>query len=181
VRRPSVWLLAVLLAGLAACGGDPAAVSWRDLSLQMPDGWVVFEESENHLSISNAQLGPTAEGQPGEQPEGDVVAMFFTHQPGVQPGQWRDYVEDHDGTLESDDANELAEVPAPRLVFRYDTFGTPMREMVVVIPARQVVVLAQPVPAPGETGGPDTFLRFADTFLEILETIDWGPPITDAS
>lgn len=174
-----VSLLALLALLVVACGGDPRAVAWRDLTLQMPDGWVAFEETDTHLSISNAALGPGPDGQPGEQPEGDVVAMFFTHEPGTLPRDWRAYVEEHGGVMESDDAIEIDEVPATRLVFSYETIGVPMREMVIVVPARQIVILAQPVPAQGETDAPEVFLRHADTFLEILDTIDWGPPVQD--
>ena len=179
-RRP--FLVAVVLAALlAACGGDPGSVTWRDLTLELPEGWTVFEEADTRLSISNVALGPGEDGEPGEVPEGDAVAMFFTHEPSTAPGDWRTYVEEQDATLESDEAIEIDEVPATRLVFSYETAGIPTREMVVVIPARQIVVLAQPVTAPGETDGPDIFLEYVDTFLEILHTIDWGAPVSDGS
>jgi hypothetical protein len=51
--------------------------------------------------------------------------------------------------------------------------------MVVLIPSRHIVVLAQPVPARGDTDAPDVFLRHIDTFVEVLETAEFGPPLLD--
>lgn len=179
-------MLLVLLAGLvvlAACGGDdrqPSSVTWRNITLDVPDGWYVFEETDTRLSLSNADIGPEAIRGGDDVPEGDIVAMFFTYEPGVVPDDWRRFVEQQEGDLELDDAITLGEgTPATRLVFRYDTAGIPMREMVTVVPSRDVVVLSQPVPRQGQTDGPDVFLRHRERMDAVLDSARVGAPVTD--
>ncbi len=173
-------LLAVAL--LVAGCGPPSSVTWRNVTLQVPDGWFVVEEADTHLSLANADIGPTELGEPPrDPPEGPVVGMFLTYEPHALPQDWREYVEEQDATLESDDQIELGggEVPATRLVFSYTTNDVPTREMVVVIPSRHIVVLAQPVPTPGETDAPEVFLDHVETFLDVLETAEFGRPVID--
>jgi hypothetical protein len=183
IARSSRLLAAVLVLALfvAACGGgnQPSSVTWRNVEIDLPDGWYVFEEEATRLSISNQDIGPEAVFGASDL-EGDVVAMFLTYEPGTQPNDWRRFVEEQGAELESDDQIVLdGEVPATRLVFRYETDGIPLREMVVVIPSRAIVVLAQPVPAPGDTDAPEVFLRYIDTFIEVLETARFGAPLMD--
>lgn len=175
VRRLLVVVLATLL---AACGGDDRQVTWRDLSLELPDGWSVFEHEDTRLSIANVPLGDLLEGD--EQPEGDVVAMFFTYEGAPQPGDWRRYVQDRDAELELDEAIEIAGVPATRLQILDATGGagqTLTRELVVVVPARGVVLLAQPVPALGDADVTAVYDRAVATFDEIIQSIAWGVPL----
>jgi hypothetical protein len=178
-RRPIGLLLAVLLLA-AACGGGDGSVSWRDVSVEVPEDWTVFEEEDSRLSMSNVPMGTDVEAEgPEDLPEGDVLAMFFRHEPGIRPGDWRDYIEGlEEATIESDDALELdGEVPATRLVFSHVTGGTPTREMVVLVPSRDIEVLAQPVPGPGDTDAPDVFLRHVATFNEVVESMSFGAPV----
>lgn len=181
-RRLRAVALVLALALLAAgCGGgnQPSSVTWRNVELQLPDGWYVFEEEATRLSISNRDIGPEAAFGASDL-DGDVVAMFFTYEPGTQPADWRAFVEQQDATLESDEQIELqGEVPATRLIFSYETDDIPMREMVVVIPSRAIVLLAQPVPGPGQTDAPEVFLRYIDTFLEVLDEARFGAPVLD--
>lgn len=180
-RRVRACLLALALV-LVACGGQPSSVTWRNVTLQVPDGWFVFEEHDTHLSLSNADIGPSEVGDPPrEAPDGPVVAMFLTYEPNALPDDWRRYVEEQDATLESDDQIHVGggEVPATRLVFSYTTNDIPTREMVVVIPSRAIVVLAQPVPRPGDTDAPEIFLDYIDTFIEVLDSADFGPPVLE--
>lgn len=181
-RLTSVLAAAALL--LAACGGggnQPDAVMWRNIDLDVPDGWYVFEEAADRLSMSNQDIGLGDEpGVPREQPDGETVAMFFTYEPDTLPADWRDFVEAQDATLESDEGIVLdGEVPATKLVFSYVTDGTPTREMVVVIPSRSVVLLAQPVPLAGDTDAPEVFLDYIEVFLEVLESAEFGAPVLD--
>lgn len=176
--------LAVLLAALvlSACSGQPSQVSWRNVTVPVPDGWHVIEESATHLSLSNVDLGPEEVlGASGEDRDGDVVAMYFTYEPGTLPRDWLELIDAQGATLESDDEILLADgdVPARRIVFSSDADGTPTREMVVLIPSRWIVVLSLPIPAPGDTDAPEAFLRFIDTFLEVLDTADYGAPLLD--
>jgi hypothetical protein len=183
-RRVSmVVVLVVSAALLAACGGgnQPSSVSWRNVDLELPDGWYLFEEEPDRLSISNQDLGAAPPGADArERPEGDTVAMFFTYEPDTLPADWRTYVEEQGATLESDDQILLdGEVPATRLVFSDVTNGIPTREMVVVIPSRGIVVLAQPVPGPGDTDAPEVFLAYIDTFLQVPQEARFGAPVLD--
>ncbi len=176
VRRFLLPLLALGLL-LAACGGQPDSVSWRNLTFDVPDGWYVFEETDTRLSLSNADIGPEAIRSAEDAPEGDVVALFLTYEPGASADAWRTYVEQQEGTLEEDESFQLGEgVPANRLVFEYVTGGIPMREMIVVIPSRDVVALAQPVPRLGQEDGPDVFLDYRATFDAVIESVVFGPP-----
>jgi hypothetical protein len=175
--------LALLLAATAAgCsdGGQPSAVDWRNVTVRLPDGWYVFEEADTRLSISNQDIGPEAMRDGAPDADEPVVAMFFTYEPNTLPDDWRRYVEEQDATLEVDDRLELdGEVPATRLVFSYVTDGVPLREMVVVIPSRSIVVLSQPVPAVGDTSGPDVFLDNVETFMQVLEEASFGAPVLE--
>jgi hypothetical protein len=185
-RRSPPLFLVVLALVLTACGGgnQPSTVTWRNVTLQMPDGWYLFEEEETRLSISNADIGPeamrTVEEDPDVEPRTDVVAMFLTYEPRTVPGDWRTYAEQQDATIESDEQIVVGgDVPATRIVFSYVTDDVPLREMVVVIPSRSIVVLAQPVPTLGQQDGPEVFLDHVDTFIEVLDTADLGAPVLD--
>jgi hypothetical protein len=177
-----VVLAAVALLALA-CGDDsqPDAVSWRNVELDVPDGWYVFEEEADRLSLSNQDIGiGEVVGTPADWPDGDVVAMFFTYEPGTLPGDWRDLLERLDAEVETDDAIVLpGDVPATRLIYRYETEGVITREMVVVIPSRAIVLLAQPVPGPGDTDVSDIFLEYLETMMGVLESATFGAPLLD--
>ncbi len=176
-RSVIVLLLGALL--LAACASSPPSdVSWRNIDVDLPDGWYVFEEAEDRLSISNVDLASYAED--GEVPDGDVVAMFFTYEPSTLPNDWREWLDAMDAEIETDDRLELRdEVPATRLIFRYQTAGIMTREMVALIPSRSIVVLAQPVPRPGQDDAPELFLDYLETFLDVLESAEFGPPVLE--
>jgi hypothetical protein len=183
VARALCAALLLLLAAVAVgCGGgnQPSAVDWRNVTVRLPDGWYVFEEADTRLSISNQDIGPEAMREGAPEADEPVVAMFFTYEPTTLPDDWRRYVEEQDATLEADDRLELdGEVPATRLVFSYVTDGVPLREMVVVIPSRSIVVLSQPVPAAGDTTGPEVFLEYIETFMQVLEDASFGAPVLE--
>lgn len=179
MRRSSFRLLASLLVVVVLAGcGDDGEVRWRDLRLTLPEGWVVFEERDDVLSIANAPLGELAD--PDDPPEGDVLAMSFTHAPAASPTTWRTYIEDLDGAeLEVDQDLEVGGVPGRQLI--YTSSGvTDTREMVVVVPGRQVEVLAQPVPAAGDDGAREAFDAARPTFESLLAEVDWGAPVDGA-
>ena len=185
-RRSIFLLLAALSLLFVACGGgnQPSSVTWRNVTLPMPDGWYVFEDEDTRLSISNADIGPeamrTTQEDPDVESRTDVVAMFFTFEPRTVPGDWRTYAEQQDATVESDEQIIVGgDVPATRIVFSYVTDDVPLREMVVVIPSRNIVVLAQPVPTFGQQDGPELFLDHVDTFIEVLEAAEFGAPVLE--
>jgi hypothetical protein len=183
VSRRALAVPLVLALLLVACGGgQPSSVTWRNVTLPVPDGWYVFEQEETRLSLSNANIGiGETPGEPREQPEGDVVAMHFTYEPRTQPADVRDHLERQDATIESDQQILLGEdeVPATQIVYAYETGGTPTREMVVVIASRAIVLLAIPVPLPGDEDAPEVFLRHIETFLEVLDGAEFGQPQLD--
>lgn len=178
-----VFVLALVVTACGA-GNQPSSVTWRNVTLQVPDGWYVFEEEDTRLSISNRDIGPAAvrgveEGEDVDPPE-DAVAMFFTFEPRTLPQDWREYAEQQDATVESDDQIQVGgEVPATRMVMNYVTDGIPLREMVVVIPSRNIVVLSQPVPVFRQQDGPEIFLDHVETFIEVLETAEFGAPVLE--
>lgn len=182
VRAVCAGILLLVAAAAVGCdgGNQPSSVEWRNVTVPVPDGWYVFEEADTRLSISNQDIGPEAPLEGVADVDEPVVAMFFTYEPRTQPDDWRRYVEEQDATLEVDDRLELdGEVPATRLVFSYVTDDVPLREMVVVIPSRSIVVLSQPVPSVGDTSGPDTFLVHIETFMQVLEEARFGAPVLD--
>jgi len=173
--------LLVVTAMSAACSpGQPSEVTWRNITFQVPDGWHVFEEEQTRLSLANADIGPEAIRSADDVPDEDLVAIFFTFEPTTQPADWREYTEAQGATVEVDEAIQLGDgVPATRIQFDYVTGGIPLREMVVLIPSRGVVALAQPVPRPGQQDGPEVFLEFREVFDEILESASFGPPLME--
>lgn len=183
MRSPRLLLLVATAMLVIACGGgnQPSSVSWRNVEMQLPADWYVFEDEEDRLSVSNQDIGIGEDPEtPREQPEGDTVAMFFTYEPNTFPDDWREFVEQQDAELESDDQIVLqGDVPATRLIFSFVTDGTPTREMVVVIPSRAIVLLAQPVPGPGDDDAPEVFLEYLEDFLGVLESAEFGAPVLD--
>lgn len=178
MRRLTALLVA--LAASACVGGGSDTLAWRDARLELPDGWSVFEDETSRLSISNVPLG--ADVAEEDRPEGDIVAMFFTHEPGARPADWRDHIAASGATLEVDETTEVGGVPATRLQFLTPASGGigPTRELVVLVPAREIVILAQPVPLPGDADAPQVFERGAPDFEAVLGSITWGAPYEDA-
>lgn len=179
-------LLAALLAVLVlatACGSSaqPDTVSWRNVELDLPDGWYLFEEEADRLSISNQDIGiGDVVGTPEDWPDGDVVAMFFTYEPDTLPDDWRDLLERLDAEVETDTGLVLqGDVPATQLIYRYETEGVVTREMVVVIPSRSIVLLAQPVPTPADTDVSGVFLDYLDEMMGVLESATFGAPLLE--
>lgn len=108
-----------------------------------------------------------------------MVAVFLTHRPNVGPGDWRDQIGTSGAVLEVDEAIEIDGVPATRLQFLTPPRdgAAEIRELVIVVPSRQVELIAQPVPLPGSTDAPATYDRFVATFDEMVASIRWGAPL----
>jgi len=175
---PKITGFLLVSAIVVACGGQPSEANWRNMEIPIPEGWFVFEQTDDRFSISNVDLASFAEA--GEIPDGDVVAMFFTHEPATLPGDWRSLLTVRDANLETDDRLVLAdEIPATRFIYHFVSADVPTREMVVLIPSREVVVLAQPVPRPGQTTGPEVFVENLEVFMDVIEGITFGRPIID--
>ncbi|HEX2029166.1 MAG TPA: hypothetical protein VHF25_14325 [Nitriliruptorales bacterium] len=159
----------VTAALLVTCASDPS-VRWGDVTLDLPDGWVVAEEGEDRLSLATAPFGQDT------PPEDLEAALFLTREPGTSAADWRGLIERIHGEVEEDRQRTVGGAPATELVFRHDGNGTPLREMAVVVPARQLVILAQPVVARGEQDGPARFDRYRATFDAVLSSIRFGAP-----
>lgn len=179
----ALLLSLALILGVAGCGGEdrqPSSTTWRNVTIDLPDGWYLLEDEDTRLSIASHDLGAVDEDGTPILPDGDVVGMFFTYEPGAIPDDWRRWVQERDGVLESDESMVLGDdTPATRLIFTFVSNEVRTREMVVVIPSRQIVLLAQPVPAPGESDVTGVFMDHLDVFLEVLETARLGPPVLD--
>lgn len=162
---------AIALLFLVACQGGDTSLAWRDLHVTPPTGWIVFESSDSVLGMANAPLG--ADGVRGAR----ALGAQFTWEPDTVPQDWRDLVTLLGGTIEEDESIDLDGVPGTRLVYRWESEGIPTREMVVLLPARGVVILLQPVLELGERDGPERFDENRSVFDEILASIDFGAPM----
>jgi hypothetical protein len=170
LRAALVLLLAFVLAG---CGRTPTEATWRNVTIDLPDGWVVVDQADDHLSLANRS--PDDDELQGS--EGTVVVLGLTYVPGVVPDDWRRLIVDLGGTLESDDAILVGgDVPATRFVWSATVDGVRSRTMVVVIPSRWIVALAEPV-ASGDAEDPaDALLGELDAVLGMLVGATFGPP-----
>lgn len=180
MRRSASRSLAVVLAVvvavlLSACGSGETApggvVSWRELTIDLPDGWIVLDTTEHSLVVADGP-GSTTPGERGDQ----EVATQFQVDPATTADDWRAFVEDEEGEMEVDREAMVGSLSGRLLQWRYTTNGIPMRERVVVVPSRDLVILQQPTPMQGETGGPDWFDRHLPEFDQLLEDIRFGAP-----
>lgn len=169
-------LAAILVAtlALAGCGGDSGVVSWRDLDLQVPDGWAVVNELPDTLYVADGAPGEDA-GDPGDL----QVGIQFQTEPGPSSDDWRALVAERGWTLERDEDIEVDGIPATLLEFSSDgSEGTPpTREQVVVVPSRDLVVLSQAVTVQGQEDGPEVFDAHVQDFEAIRDSIDFGAPV----
>lgn len=172
VPRALLTLVALLL--LTACSDGPVR-EWRDLELTLPDGWMVFEDSPTGFSIADGELGEEA-GDRGER----EAAAFLTYEPATVPDDWRAFVVDVGGELETDQAIEVGGLPATQLIFSHASNGVPLREMVVLVPSRGIVMLMQPLVVQGQTDGPEEFTAHLPEFQALVDSIEFGAPVDPA-
>lgn len=180
MTRRSLPIVAVLLVGaatvlLSACSSSGTApggvVEWRELTVDLPAGWVELDRTATSLSVGDGQ-GST---EPGER--GDLyVFTQFTIEPDTTADDWRRFVEEEDATLERDTSTTVGSLPATLIQFAFTTNGIPTRERIIVVPSRDLVLLQQPVPMQGDTEAPAWFDEHEGEFDALLEGIRFGAP-----
>lgn len=164
--------LGAVLVGCASGETPPGGVlEWRELTIDLPADWVEVDRTATSLMVADGP-GSTEEGVRGDQ----QVATQFTVDPDASLDAWRQFVADEEGTVEHEGETTVGGVPARLLQYTFTTGGVPMRERIVVVPSRDLVLLQQPTPMSGETGGPDWFTQHADEFDALLEGVTFGAP-----
>lgn len=176
--RVPVVLLILFSALLAAC--SDAEVRWRDVRLELPNEWVVNELDSSRLSIANARFPDLdAVDEPPNLGSDLEAAVFFTHEPNATATAWRAFVVEQEGSLDEDVRLSIDGAPATRLVFTYDANGTLTREMILLVPARELVGLFQPITPRFSQEGPSRFDHYRPTFDAIVDSLDFGAPLRE--
>jgi hypothetical protein len=165
-RRSSLLALVMLPALLVGCGGSDA-VEWPGVRFDLPAGWEVLDVAPQRLVLADHLA---AEGERG-------VTVTFLRSPGVLPDTWRGTVAERGALLESDEAVRIAgDVPATQLVLLDTVQGTAVRETLLVVPSRELVIAVTPRVAPGDTDGPDLLLEALDEVRTFLDGIELAVP-----
>lgn len=162
-RLPTLLLTAVLI---AACSGS-SAVSWPGASFELPNGWEVLEETPARLILADHLR---AEGERG-------VLVTFVRAAGTLPNEWRRSVAERGATLEMDLPVLIAgDVPATQLILLDVVNGIPLREALLVVPSRGLVIAITPRLEPGDEDGPDVLLASLDAVREFLDGVRLSAP-----
>jgi hypothetical protein len=164
-RRPlgarRMLLLGMVMLIAAACG-DSSELRWAGVRAELPAGWEVVASSERQLILADHVAADGGRG----------VLITFLRAPGTLPDDWRGTVEDRGALLESDEAVLLAgDVPATQLILLDDVDGTRIREALLVIPSRGLVIAITPRVEIGETDGPELLLESLDAVRAFLDGI----------
>jgi len=161
-------IAALILPLVAAACGTSAEVSWPGLRLQLPAGWEVLEQSAERLVLADHLA---AEGERG-------VLVTFLRVPGTLPDDWRGTVADRGAQLESDEAVLISgDVPATQLVLRDTVDGTPIREVILIVASRGLVIAVTPRLQPGQQDGPELLLASLDAVRSLLDEVELAPPV----
>lgn len=164
VRR-SLLLGAVLLLG-SACSAS-AELRWASVRTELPVGWEVIRSTDTQLVLADHLAD---DGERG-------VLVTFLRAPGTLPDDWRRTVAERGALLESDEAVLVAgDVPATQLILRDTVEGIPLREALLVIPSREIVVAITPRLVPGDTDGPEVLLASLDAVRVFLDGIQLAIP-----
>jgi hypothetical protein len=165
-RRASGIIGIVLALTLAACGGTEQ-VDWPGVRFPLPVGWEVLEQSTSRLIVADHLAAEGARG----------VIVTFLRSPETLPDDWRRAVAERGALLESDESVQVAgDVPATQLILRDTVDGIPVREALLVVPSRGLVIAITPRVSAGETDGPDLLLASLDAVREVLDAVSLTPP-----
>jgi hypothetical protein len=164
-RRTAAALLLPLV--IVACGGS-SELTWPGLRLQLPEGWEVLEQTSDRLVLADHLV---QEGERG-------VLVTFLRVPGTLPDDWRDTVAARGAELESDEGVLISgDVPATQLVLRDTVDGIPVREVLLVVASRGLVIAVTPRVQRGELDGPELLLASLDAVRGLLDEVELAPPI----
>jgi hypothetical protein len=106
---------------------------------------------------------------------------FFTlpHSPvAPTPYDWRDTIAARGALLESDEAVMISgDVPATQLVLLDTVDGTPVREVLLVVASRGLVIAVIPRVRAGDQDGPELLLESLDAVRGLLDEVELAPPV----
>ena len=151
---------------LAGCTGS-AEVAWPGVRFDLPAGWEVIEQTSDRLVLADHL---EAEAERG-------VLVTFLRVPGTLPDDWRNNIAARGAALESDEGVLISgDVPATQLVLRDIVDGTPVREVLLVVASRGLVIAVTPRLSPGDQDGPDLLLESLDAVRDLLDEVELAPP-----
>lgn len=170
-RRRS--LSSALLVGVlaVACGGTPDVIEWRNVRLDVPEGWVVVEVTDERVRLASAAAERAAETD-------GLVTLTLSFDPRVLPTDVRAALAARGATVESDGAITVGdEVPATRIVAFDPSVDPPTREAIVLVPSRGIVAVVGVLPGSGATDPAARLLEELDVALGVLAGASYGPPV----
>jgi hypothetical protein len=158
-------ILTVTVVAAGCSGGDD--LQWDGVRLRLPDGWELLATSDERLDLADhvAELGERG------------VSVSFIPAPQTLPDDWRSAVVAQGATIETDQQVFVAgDVPATQLVIRTQRDGFDVREVLFVVPSRELVILVRPRLAPGDTDGPELLLDSLDGVRALLDQLELATP-----
>ena len=159
-------LLAVAAMLAVACSG-PERVEWPGARFDVPAGWEIVSQEPERLVLADHLAAEEERG----------VLITFLRVPGTLPDDWRTRVAERGATLESDEGVLIAgDVPATQLILRDEVNGTPVREAILVVASRGLVIAISPRVAPGDEDGPELLLESLDGVRAVLDGIELALP-----
>lgn len=165
-RRIRLALALLLVPVLAACSGSDR-IEWPGVRLDLPEGWELVAEEPVRLVLADHVADAGERG----------VHVTFLREPGTLPDDWRRRIADQGLTLESDTQTIIAgDVPATQLIVLASTDGLPVRQVILVVASRGLVISIDPVLAPGDQDGPELLLESLDGVRAVLDTVELAPP-----
>ena len=164
LRPRSLLAVAALLA--VACSG-PDRVEWPGARFDVPAGWEIVSQEPERLVLADHLVAEEERG----------VLITFLRVPGTLPDDWRTRVAERGATLESDEGVLIAgDVPATQLILRDEVNGTPVREAILVVASRGLVIAISPRVEPGDEDGPELLLESLDGVRAVLAGIELALP-----